>query len=149
MNTRRIFFAFTLLIVIVGFFYLLSPWVTAIVLHYRMSRYVKIRIDYPGCVPGTQAPDSLKCQCEFVFENIKRPGELTFESSSFRQSYDPASRTYSVSGTGTIRDGSNRVVISAGRISINGTELPPDRTPYHALIHSDGSLTNSYMDIAW
>jgi hypothetical protein len=74
---------------IAGFFYLLSPWVAAVALHYRMSRYVKIRIDYPGCVPGTQARDSLKCQCEFVFENIKRPGELIFESSSFRQSYDP------------------------------------------------------------
>jgi hypothetical protein len=134
---------------IVGFFYVLSPWVTAVVLHYRMSGYVKIRIDYPGCAPGTQAPDSLKCQCEFVFENIKRPGELIFESSSFSRSYDPRTRTYSISGAGTVRGGSNRVVISADRISINGTELPPDRSPYHALIHSDGMLTNSYMDIAW
>jgi hypothetical protein len=149
MNTRRIFFAFTLLMPIAAFFYLLSPWVAAVALHYRMSRYVKIRIDYPGCVPVTQARDSLKCQCEFVFENIKRPGELIFESSSFRQSYDPDTRTYSISGTGTVRGGSNRVVVSADRISINGTALPRDCSPYHALIHSDGALTNSYMDIAW
>ena len=149
MRSRRIFLAFSLLMLVAGFFYLVSPWVAAVVLHYRLSRYVKVRIDYPGCVPGAQAPDSFKCQCEFAFENIKRPGQLIFENSNFRQSYDPASRTYVISGIGTIRGGSNRVVISADRILINGTELPPDRSPYHALVHSDGSLTNSYMDIAW
>jgi hypothetical protein len=134
---------------LVGFFYLMSPWVAAFILQQRSSRYVKIRTDYPGCTPGMQVPDSFKCQCEFVFEHLKGPSELTFENSGFRQSYDPGSRTFSVSGTGTIRGGSNRIVITADRISINGTELPPDRSPYHALIHSDGALTNSRMDIAW
>lgn len=149
MTSRRIFLAATILILGVGFFYLLSPWVAAFVQYERLSRYVKVRIDYPGCVVGTQAPNSFKCQCEFVFEHIKEPGELIFENSAFRKTYDPRSRTYNISGTGTIRGGPNLVVISAVRISINGTELPPDHSPYHALIHSDGELTNSYVDIAW
>ena len=149
MTSRRIFLALTLLILAVGFFYLLSPWVAAFIQYERLSRYVKVRIDYPGCVAGTQAPDSFKCHCEFVFEHIKEPGELIFENSDFRQIYNPSSRTYNISGTGTIRGGNNLVVISADRISISGTALPPDRSPYHALIHSDGTLTNSRMDIAY
>ena len=133
-----------------GLFYVLSPWVAAFVRYERLSRYIKIRTDYPGCVPGKQAFDSFKCECEFIFEHVKAPGELTFDGSGLKESYDPKSRTYVVSGTGTIRTASNRIVIYSDRISINGTELPPDRySSFHVLIGSDGKLTNSRIDISW
>jgi hypothetical protein len=133
-----------------GFFYILSPWIAAIIRNQRLSRYVKIRVDYPGCVPGKAAPELFKCRCEFIFGGIRIPGEVMFEGRYIRESYDPESRTYSVSGTATIRAASNRVVISSDRISINATELPPDRySSFHVLIHADGKLENSRIDIAY
>jgi len=144
------FLALVLVFILVGLFYVLSPWVAAFVRHERLSRYIKVRTDYPGCIPGKQAPESFKCQCEFIFERVKVPGELMFEGSGLRESYDPASRTYTISGTGMIRSASNRVVVSSDRISINGTELPPDRSSsWYVLIQSDGKLTNSRIDISW
>ena len=150
MSSRRIFFAVTLLILGSGFIYLLSPWVAAFVRYERLSRYIKIRTNYPGCIPGAQAPDSFKCECEFILEGIKVPSELAFDGSGLKETYDPKSRTYVVSGTGTIRTASNRIAVSSNRISINGTELPPDRySSLHVLISSDGKLTSSRMDISW
>ena len=150
MKFRRLFITFALISVVVGLSYVLSPWVAALVRYERLSRYIKIRTDYPGCVPGKQAFDSFKCECEFIFEHVKAPSELTFDGSGLKESYDPKSRTYVVSGTGTIRTASNRIVIYSDRISINGTELPPDRySSFHVLIGSDGKLTNSRIDISW
>ncbi len=144
------FVAFVLVFLTAGFFYVLSPWVAAFVRHERLSRYVKIRTVYPGCIPSKQASESFKCECEFIFEGIKTPGELAFYGSSLHEDYDPKNRTYGVSGTGTIQAASNRMVILSDRISINGTELPPDRySSFHILIGSDGKLTNSRIDISW
>ena len=144
------FVIFVLVFLIAGFFYVLSPWVAAFVRHERLSRYVKIRTVYPGCNPGKQAPESFRCECEFIFEGVKTPGELSFYGSSLNEKYDPKSRTYGVFGTGTIQAASNRIVILSDRISINGTELPPDRySSFHVLIGSDGKLTNSRIDTSW
>jgi len=141
---------FVLVFLAAIFFYVLSPWFAAFVRHERLNQYIKIRTIYPGCTPGKQAPESSKCECEFVFEGVKTPGELTFDGSGLDQAYDPKRRTYSVSGTGTIRTASNRIVILSDRISINGTELPPDRySSFHVLIGSDGKLTSSRIDISW
>jgi hypothetical protein len=149
MTLRRIFVAFVLIFVVAGLFYILSPWAAAFFRYQRLSRYVKIRADYPGCVPGAQAPELLKCQCEFIFEGVGGPGEVKFDGSNIRESYNPETRTYSVSGTGIIRAASSHIDISTDRISINGTELPPDRASFHVLIGSDGGLTNSRVDIAY
>ena len=144
------FVTFVLLFLAAGLFYVLSPWVAAFVRYERLSRYIKIRADYPGCIPGKQAPESFECECEFIFEGVKAPGELTFYGSSLHEDYDPKNRTYGVSGTGTIQAASNRIDILSDRISINGTELPPDRySRFHVLIGSDGKLTNSRIDISW
>jgi len=87
------FLAVTLVILGSGFFYLLPPWVAAFVRYERLSRYIKIRTDYPGCIPGAQAPDSFKCECEFILEGIKAPSKLTFDDSGLKETYDPKSRT--------------------------------------------------------
>ena len=150
MAFRRTFLVLVLVFILVGLFYILSPWVAAFVRHERLNRYIKIRTDYPGCVPGKQAPESLKCQCEFIFEHVEVPAALTFEGTGLSESYDPTSRTYNVSGIGTIRSASNRVVLYSERIVINGTELPPDQSSsWYVLIQSDGKLTNSRVDISW
>jgi hypothetical protein len=144
------FFTFVLVFLAAGFFYVLSPWVAAFVRHERLSRYIKIRTAYPRCVPGKQAFDSFKCECEFIFEGVKTPGELAFYGPSLHEDYDPKNRTYRVSGTGTIQAAPNQLVILSDRISINGIELPPDRySSFHVLIGSDGKLTNSRIDISW
>jgi hypothetical protein len=150
MTFRRTFVTLVLVFLAAGFFYVLSPWVAAFVRHERLTRYIKIRTDYPGCVPGKQAFDSFRCECEFIFEGVKTPGELTFDGSSLHEDYDPKDRTYAVSGTGTIQAASNRVVILSDHISINASELLPDRySSFHVLIGSDGKLTNSRIDISW
>ena len=147
---QRVFLILVLIFFIAGLFYVLSPWVAAFVRHERLSGYIKIRTDYPGCVPGKQSFDSFKCECEFIFEGIKAPGEVTFDGPALKESYNPKSRTYVVSGPGTIRTRTNRVFILSDRILINETELPPDRhSSFHVLIGSDGKLTNSRIDISW
>jgi hypothetical protein len=147
---RRAFLILVVIFVLAGLFHILFPWVAAFVRHERLSRYVKVRTDYPGCVPGKQVPESLKCQCEFIFEDVELPGELTFQDSSLWKSYDPGSRTYYVTGTGTIRSAANHIVLSSDSVSINGTQLPRDRyASLHVLIKSNGEFENSRVDISW
>jgi hypothetical protein len=136
---------------ITGLFHVLSPWVAAFVRHERLSRYIKIRTDYPGCIPGKQAPELFKCQCEFILEGVRAPSELTFGGPSLHESYDPKNRTYRVSGPGTIRAGLNRIDISTDRIAINGTELPTwsGYSSFYVVVGSDGKLTNTRIDISW
>ena len=151
MTCRSKFIVPVVLFATAGFFYLVSPWVAAFVRHERLSRYIKIRTEYPGCVPGKKSFDSFKCECEFIFEGVNVPGDVTFDGSGLKESYDARNHTYLVSGTGTILAASNRISISSDRISINGTELPPHdgASSFHVLIGSDGKLTNSRIDISW
>jgi len=99
-----------------------------------------------------KVPDSLKCQMRIrLREHQKGRANSPLKVPVSVNPTTPAKgRTYSVSGTGNYPKRFKSASLSLQRrISINGTELPPDRSPYRALIHSDGSLTNSYMDIAW
>jgi hypothetical protein len=147
---RRTFLACFVAFVVIGLSYLLSPWVAAFVRNERLKRYVRVVMNYPGCVPGKEAPELFKCQCEFIFEGVRAPTEVRFEGSGLRESFDPEKHTYNVSGAGVIHAGANRILVSSDSISINDTKLPSDGpSSFHVLIHSDGELENSRIDIAY
>ena len=146
----RTFTACVVALVAIGLGYLLSPWVVALVRNERLKRYVRVEMNYPGCVPGKEASESFKCQCEFIFEGVQAPSEIRFEGSGLRESFDVQKRAYNVSSPGVIHAGANRILVSSDSISINDTELPPDRpSSFHVLIHADGKLENSRIDIAY
>jgi hypothetical protein len=134
----------------IGLIYIWFPWAAAFVRHERLKRYIKVQMDYPGCVPGKEAPDSFKCECEFILEGVTAPTQVKFEGFGLRESFDAKRRTYAVSGAGAIHAARNRIVVSSNAISINDTELASDRySSFHVLIHADGRLENSRIDIAY
>jgi hypothetical protein len=150
MTHPRRFLGFVVVLVVIGLVYIWFPWAAAFIRHEHLKRYIKVQMDYPGCVPGKEAPDSFKCECEFILEGVTAPAEVKFEGSGFRESFDSKRRTYAVSGTGVIHAVRNRIMVSSNAISINDTELPSDRySSFHVLIHADGRLENSRIDIAY
>jgi hypothetical protein len=150
MTHPRRFLGFVVLLVVIGVIYIWFPWAAAFIRHERLKRYIKVQMSYPGCVPSKETPDSFKCECEFILEGVTAPGEVKFEGSGLRESFDAKGRTYAVSGAGAIHAARNRIVVSSNAISINETELPSDRySSFHVLIHADGRLENSRIDIAY
>jgi hypothetical protein len=150
MTHPRRFLGFGVLLVVIGVIYIWFPWAAAFIRHEHLKRYIKVQISYPGCVPSKEAPDSFKCECEFILEGVTAPGKVKFEGSGLRESFDPEKRTYSVSGAGVIYIGANRILVSSDSISINDTKLPSDRpSSFHVLIHADGKLENARIDIAY
>jgi hypothetical protein len=150
MTHPRRFLGFVVVLVVIGLVYILFPWAAAFVRHERSKRYIKVQMSYPRCTPGKEAPDSFKCECEFILEGVTARGEVRFEGSGLRESFDPEKHTYNVSGAGVIHAGANRILVSSDSISINDTKLPSDGpSSFHVLIHSDGELENSRIDIAY
>jgi hypothetical protein len=150
MTRPRWFLRFVVVLVVIGLICIWFPWAAAFIRHERLERYIEVQMSYPGCVPGKEAPDSFKCECEFILEGVTAPGVVKFEGSSLRESFDAKRRTYTVSGAGIIRAGANRIMVSSDSISINNTKLPSDRpSSFHVLIYSDGRLENSRIDIAY
>jgi hypothetical protein len=150
MTHPRRFLGFVVILVAIGLIYIWFPWAAAFIRHERLERYIKVQMSYPGCVPGKEAPDSFKCECEFILEGVTAPGGVKFEGSGLRESFDAKTRTYTVSGAGIIQAGANRIMVSSDSTSINNTRLPSDRpSSFHVLIHSDGKLENSRIGIAY
>jgi hypothetical protein len=150
MTHPRRFLGFVVALVVIGLIYIWFPWVAAFIRHESLKRYIKVEMDYPGCVPGKEAPDSFKCECEFILEGVTAPAQVKFKGSGLRESFDAKRRTYAVSGAGMIHAGANRILVSSDSISINDTKLPSDRpSSFHVLIHADGQLENARIDIAY
>ena len=141
-----------LVALVLGLFvvYVSVPLLAAVYWAHKIDSSIKVRTQYPGCVPGKEEWARFHCQCEFVFEDEKEPSKVSFEGTDLHYSYDPEKRTYRVSGTGTIQHGPNRIEIKSDRIIVNGAEIPPDRpSSFHVLIRHDGSLTSSRTEVVW
>lgn len=147
MNFRRAFPVLVAALLAVAILYFVLPWVAAFVRYERLKRYIKVEMNYPGCIPGEQSFEAMRCRCEFIFEGIRKPADLRFEGTDLHRSLDVVNRTYTVSGTGVISAGKSQIVISSHSVSINGTELPSDRySSFHVFIRSDGRLENSRIE---
>ena len=128
--------------------YFLSPIVGAIVWSARLRSYVKVKLEHPSCTPDKRAAAPYECDCEFAFEGVRSTELLSFDT-SLHKTLDSGTRTYSVSGTGSIQSGKNRVMLTADHVAINDTDLPIGKATCHILIQRDGHLVNSRIDIAW
>ncbi len=150
MMTRRWWVWIFGLIVGVTLVYFSYPVLASLYLEHKINNFVKVKIAYPGCVPGSSAQSQFQCECELVFEDQRDPSGVHFQGPGLRYRYDAQNLSYMVSGLGTIQSGANSVYIKSDRIFVNTTELPADRpSSWHVLIGRNGRLRSSRWDISW
>jgi hypothetical protein len=81
-----------------------------------------------------------------AFEGQRSPSGVHFIGNKLTTRYDADTKTYFVSGSGTITGGNNRVELREGRIFLNDQEIPVRSTPLQILLTKDRKVENQFFD---
>jgi hypothetical protein len=132
-----------------GVLYALSPVLGCWYNEYRFNRYVHVQIEVPSCGVTLSAPRSGSCRYIFSFEGEKEPKAIQFQGTGLHYTYDPAKRTYIVSGVGRVVSRGNAVELAESQVLFNGQSLPRATQPVLGFVRKDGHLVSGYCELNW
>ena len=130
-------------------FYVFGPVFLCWLKAYRFNHSLRLQYDASPCGETLSSPVSGSCPYTFSFDGERDPNAVRFVGDGLRYSYDSASRTYTVNGTGRVIWKDSVIELASTRVLFNNQTMPRATHPILAVVTKDGRLINGYCELRW